>query len=112
MSDSNLKKEYKAATVIGLTFLIVGTLLTIILFLSITKSSLYKILFAGPSFVLVGLSMLIFSGGDFTYQQLKLEGNVKSLWSTAPLMHKIAWTVSGCIGILISLKVMNHYGFM
>jgi hypothetical protein len=109
---NSIKRNPKAGKSISLILLILGGVLTLILIsLVATASSLPKILVAGPCFIGVGIGMLIFSGGNITLQEMKKNG-AKSLWTEAPLFHKIAWIISGLIGLGISFKIMIGAGFL
>jgi len=116
MIDSNSKKADKAGFIIGLVLLVLGSILTgVLLYMVSSAKSLPKLLIAGPVISSVGLSMIIFPGGDYSYKELKVlerKEAVRQLWTKAPIFHKLAWIIFGVIGIGISFKILIDQEFL
>lgn len=73
-----------------------------------TTGSVFKFVLAAPVFVLIGIAMLVFPGGDITTTESKNKTKDPKVWvSDAPKSHKIAWAIAGIIGFIISITVFK-----
>ncbi|MBM7421650.1 MULTISPECIES: hypothetical protein [Chryseobacterium] len=73
-----------------------------------TTGSVFKFVLAAPVFVLIGIAMLVFPGGDITTTESKNKTKDPKVWvSDAPKNHKIAWAIAGVIGFIISITVFK-----
>ncbi|MDY0931045.1 hypothetical protein [Chryseobacterium sp. CFBP8996] len=73
-----------------------------------TTGSVFKFVLAAPVFVLIGIAMLVFPGGDITTTESKNKTKDPKVWvSDAPKSHKIAWSIAGIIGFIISITVFK-----
>ncbi|GAA5097303.1 hypothetical protein GCM10023210_32210 [Chryseobacterium ginsengisoli] len=73
-----------------------------------TTGSVFKFLVAAPVFVLIGIAMLFFPGGDITTAESKNKTKDPKVWvGEAPKSHKIAWAIAGVIGFIISMSIFK-----
>lgn len=73
-----------------------------------TTGSVLKFFIAAPVFMLIGIAMLFFPGGDITTFESKNKTKDPKVWiSEAPKNHKIAWLIAGVIGFIISISIFN-----
>lgn len=73
-----------------------------------TTGSVFKFVLAAPVFVLIGIAMFVFPGGDITTTESKNKTKDPKVWvSDAPKKHKIAWAIAGVIGFIISITVFK-----
>ena len=75
-----------------------------------TTGSTLKLFFAAPVFVVIGVAMLFFPGGDITITESKTKTKDPKVWmNEAPINHKIAWFIAGGIGFVISMKLFDQF---
>lgn len=73
-----------------------------------TTGSVFKFLVAAPVFVLIGVAMLFFPGGDITTAESRNKTKDPKVWmSEAPKSHKIVWLIAGVIGFIISMNIFK-----
>lgn len=73
-----------------------------------TTGSVFKFLVAAPVFVLIGVAMLFFPGGDITTAESRNKTKDPKVWmSEAPKSHKVAWLIAGVIGFIISMNIFK-----
>lgn len=112
----NKNNKLKAGRFIGSILFVIGVILTLLLIYWVTSAkSLPKLLVAGPVFVLLGLGMFLFPGGNVTVQEINASGSeegVKRLWKDAPILHRVIWIVFGVIGLIIAYKILVTQGFI
>ncbi|MBL4670245.1 MAG: hypothetical protein JKY30_13410 [Flavobacteriales bacterium] len=104
----------KAGKLIGIVLAILG-LITFILIITVFNNTLSipKIIICGPSFLIVGVAMIIFPGGNITVSEInnktKLGGEI---WSGAPTLHKIVWILSLLLGTAAVFYQLNKIGLL
>ena len=88
----------------GIIFMLIGGGFSFMAYKMIQdEGSTFKLLIAGPSLFLMGISFLFFSGGNITLAESKSQQKDPGvMFSEAPMMHKIAWAASGVIGLIIA----------
>lgn len=73
-----------------------------------STGSVFKFLIAAPVFVVIGIAMLFFPGGDITTAESKNKTKDPKIWmNEAPKSHKIAWLIAGVVGFIISMNLFN-----
>lgn len=93
----------------GIVFIIIGAFFSGMAYSMIQSTgSTFKLFIAGPALLLLGISFLFFSGGNITLAESKSQQKDPGvMFSEAPMMHKIAWAVSGVIGLIIAFVVFK-----
>ncbi|MDO3425925.1 MULTISPECIES: hypothetical protein [Chryseobacterium] len=73
-----------------------------------TTGSVFKFVIAAPVFVLIGIAMLFFPGGDITTAESRNKTKDPKAWiNEAPKSHKIVWLVAGVVGFIISINLFK-----
>ena len=93
----------KAGITMGVSIFLIGVAMTVIGYTSYAAGGTFKVLLFGPVFILVGVSMCILPGSDYTNKDLRAKDvDGKDIIYKASLKAKIIWILAGTIGFIIS----------
>lgn len=93
---------------LGLVMLGMGVVMGAIALWSLgSMGATLKVMLAGPALAMIGAAMLVFPGENISFAESQQAGfNPKTFMRTAPLHHRIAWTVAGIIGFVATLPML------
>lgn len=108
---SSSKSKFTASQAVGLGLLMVGIFLIVVNYTMIQSQGLVfqRLLIVGISCIPLGISMLIFRGGNIGATDLSNGQGLQQIINAAPKGHLFAWGLSFLVGLIGGFYLYTTY---